>query len=105
MNKKLYAVTLRGGRSHNQFFDFKNNVEELKAKAPDFGGLSNVCLISSGADEVTLHMLCSEGLKDTGDVTVEEITKHTLADEEGHHQLYSDLINNYFLPYGKYSNI
>ena len=64
-----------------------------------------MCVVSHHLDASTIHMLFSEGIKKENDVIVEEITKETLGDISGRHQLYADLIESYFLPNGTYKNI
>ncbi|MFA0264383.1 hypothetical protein L4D17_19110 [Vibrio splendidus] len=105
MSKYIYVVCLSRGRSHPQHDVFYRNVEGLNAKSPDFGGINNMCIIAHHLDAKTIHMLCSDGIKNENDVTVEEITKETLNDENSHHRVHTDLINNYFLPYGQYPNV
>lgn len=105
MSKYVYEVSLSRGKSNPDYFPFHNNVTALNAKAPDFGGINNVCLISHHMDAKTIQMLCSDGLKKPNDVTVEEITRTTIADENSHHKVYLDTIKNCFLKYDKYPNI
>lgn len=106
MAKYLYEVCLTRGRSNPKYEKFYRNVTSLNAKAPDFGGINNVCIVSHHMDAVTVQVLCSEGLrKNRDDVTVTEITKESLASQSGHHGLYLDLIENYFLPNGDYPNV
>lgn len=57
-------------------------------------------------DLETVHLLCSEGLKKSrDDLTITEITKKTLASSTSGHRIHSDLINDYFLPYGEYPHL
>lgn len=105
MSKYLYVVRLSRGRSHPQYSVFHKNVEELNAKSPDFCGINSTCIIGHHLDVDTIHILCTNGIKNKADVTVEEITKDTLNDEQNHHRSYTDVVNNYFLPYDKYPNI
>ena len=105
MGKYIYEVCLTQGRSNSDHGHFYENVMNLNAKSPDFGGINNVCVISHHLDASTIHMLCSEGLKNENDVTVEEITKESLSDTSGHHQLYKNLVESYFLPNDTYPNI
>lgn len=103
--KRIYEVRLERGRSNPEHPTFHTNVSNLNAKAPDFGGINNICIISHHMDEKTVHMLCSSGMDDRDKVVVEEITKKTLNSKNGAHKIHTDLINNCFLPYGKYPNI
>lgn len=102
----LYEVCLTGGRSNPKHDLFYKNVSGLNAKAPDFGGINNVCIISHHMDAITVQALCSEGLRiNRSDVTVTEITKESLDSPNGHHRIFLDLIENYFLPYDYYPNV
>ena len=105
MGKFVYEVNLSGGKSNSDYFTFLENVNKLYAKAPDFGGINNLCLISHHMDEDTIKMLCSMGLKKESDVTVEEITDKSLNDENSHHKIYLETIRNCFLQYNKHQNI
>ena len=106
MAKYLYEVCLTRGRSNPEYQKFYGNVTNLNAKAPDFGGINNVCIVSHHIDAATVQVLCSDGLrKSRDDVTVTEITKESLASPSGHHRLFLDLIENYFLPYDDYPNV
>lgn len=105
MSKYIYEVCLSRGRNHPQYDVFYKNVDGLGAKSPDFSGINNMCILAHHLDLETIHMLCSDGIQKKDDVTVEEITKSTLNDEHSHHRLHTDIINNYFLPYGDYPHI
>ncbi len=105
MKKYIYEVCIERGRSHPQHSIFYNNVDALGAKAPDYGGINNMCIISHHMDADTVHLLCSEGIKNKNDVTIEEITKETLRDEFGHHRSHTKIVDKYFLPNGTYPNI
>lgn len=105
MDKKIYEVRIERGRSNPEHHIFHSNASNLNAKAPDFGGINNTCIISHHMDEKTVHMLCSSGMKDRNSVTIEEITKKTLDEKNGVHKIHIDLIRNYFLPHGNYPNI
>ncbi|WP_313327230.1 hypothetical protein [Stutzerimonas balearica] len=105
MSKRIYEVRLERGRSHPEHHKFYSNVDELKAKSSDFGGINGMCIISHHVDIKTMHVLCSSGLKDKNSVKVEEITKETLDQETGIHKMHTDLVEKYFLPHGKYPNI
>lgn len=105
MNMHLYEVCLERGRSNPEHHKFYENVLELKAKQPDFGGINNMCIISHHMDPRTIHVLCSTGMKNKSDVTVEEITKETLDPENGIHKMHTDLVEKYFLPHDSYPAI
>ncbi len=105
MSKYIYEVRLERGRSHPEYQQFYNNVDDLKAKSPDFGGINSMCIISHHVDSKTMRVLCSSGIKDKGAIEVEEITKETLDPETGIHKMHTDLVEGYFLPHGKYPNI
>lgn len=105
MAKKIYVVCLGRGRSNPEHNIFYKNVLELNAKEPDFGGINNMCIIGHHMDIKTLHMLCSTGMKNRDAVTAEEITRKTLDPESGIHKMHTDLVEDYFLPYGNYPNI
>lgn len=106
MAKYLYEVTLDGGKSNKNYFKFLENFQNLGAKPPDYGGINNLCIISHHIDSDTLLLLCTAGFKGKEDtVTVNEITAATLASAGSGHRLYSELVENYFLPYNKYPNI
>lgn len=99
MAKYVYLVTLDGGRSNDDFFQFLNNVNNLYAKAPDFGGIQNSCLISHHMDANTILRLCRSRLKNKEKVDIEEITKEKIEDENTFHGVYLDTIQNCFLRY------
>lgn len=101
----LYEVCLQQGRSHPEYNKFYENVLELKAKSPDFGGINNMCIISHHMDAITIQMLCSAKMKNKSDVTVEEITKITLDPRGGMHKMHTTLVEKYFLPYNSYPSI
>ena len=105
MDKYIYEVSLKRGKSNPDYFIFHKNVMALNAKAPDFGGINNICLISHHMDAETLHLLCSDGLENPNDITIKEITRETLLDENSFHRMYLDTIENCFLKYDKYPNI
>jgi hypothetical protein len=106
-NKYLYVVKLVEGKSHPNYWDWLTNITEMNGKAPDFGGIQSLCVLSHSQDAATVHMLSSEGFNkaNRNDVIVEEITKTTLESSESSHRLHTELIENYFLPYGYYPNI
>jgi len=106
MPKYLYEVSLKHGRDNPKYSVFLENVTALNAKGPDFGGIHNVCVISHHMDKDTVRILCEDGLgKSRTDLTVTEITKESLASKNSHHRVYTDLVENYFLPYDDYPNI
>lgn len=105
MSKYLYLVTLNRGRSNPEHSTFYENVMRLNGKSPDFGGINNACVISHHMDADTVLILCSDGIDDESQVTIEEISKSSLNDPSGHHRLFTSLVDNYFLPHGKYPNI
>lgn len=105
MSKYIYEVCLSRGRSHPEHHQFYINMNNLSAKAPDYGGINNMCILAHHSDAKTVHLLCSDSIKAKGDVTVEEITRETLDDEQSPHRVHKDIVNKYFLPYGKYPNI
>lgn len=63
MAKFLYEVCLERGRNNPGFEAFLNNAMNLNAKAPDFGGIGNVCIISHHMDIETVRVLFENGLK------------------------------------------
>lgn len=105
MSNYLYEVKILRGMRHPEFATFKENVDRFNPKIPDFGGLNNLCVISHHVDKLTVHLLCTENMKNRDDVEVNEITEESLNDEESGHKIYLDLIENYFLPYGTYPNL
>lgn len=105
MDKHLYVVILNRGRNNPDFASFHENVTNLNAKSPDFGGINNVCLLSHHMNADIVHSICSDGFKDESQLTVEEITTHSLNDNSGDHKIYSDIVQNYFLRYNKYKNL
>ena len=105
MSKHLYVVRINRGRTHPEHQVFHENVSRMNGKSGDFGGINAVCVVSHHLDSDTVHLLCTDGMQDKGDVTVEEITKATLQDNQSEHTLYASLVENYFLPHGSYPNI
>jgi serine/threonine protein phosphatase PrpC len=106
MSKYLYEVCFSGGRSNPEFQIFLRNANELKAKPPDFGGISSLCVISHHMDIDTVIHLCSDGLKKSlSDLSVTEITRKTVSSSNGRHRSLTELVNNYFLPFGDYPNL
>lgn len=100
----LYEVTLKRGKSNASFPKFFVNVSSLNAKAPDRAGIGAICILSHTQPAETVHVLCTDGFKNTSDVTVTEITRKTLK-AGGDHAAYFNLANDYFLPYGKYPHV
>lgn len=79
MAKYIYEVSLQRGRSNPEFHKFLENVMALNAKAPDYGGINNFCLIGHHMDVNTIRFLCAEGLKRSKtDLSTVEVTKTTL---------------------------
>lgn len=105
MSKYLYLVRINEGRSNPDHNKFHENVMNLNAKSPDFGGINNACVISHHMDVKTIHMLCSRGMSNKSDVEVEELTKESLNDKNSFHKLFKQLIESAFLPYGEYPNV
>lgn len=101
----LYVVRIVRGRSHSEHSIFLHNVSKINAKSGGYGGINAVCVLSHHLDQNTVHLLCSDGMKGKSDVTVEEITRESLKDQNGEHPLFLDLVERYFLPYGDYPNI
>lgn len=102
MPDHLYLVRLSCGRGNSDYQHFLENVSNLKAKAPDFGGIQGSCLLMHHVDVETIKMLCAEGLKNEDDVSVEEITDETLRKE---HVTYRELVDRYFRPYGRFEKL
>jgi hypothetical protein len=102
MSKYIYVVSLSKGRSHKEYEVFYKNVSLLNAKTPDFAGINNICVIAHHMKEDVVKMLCCDGMKNTDDVTIEEVTTETLNED---HMMYSRLIENYYLPHDNYPNI
>lgn len=104
MAKRLYEVTLSGGRTNKNFEIFFSNIARLNGKAPDYAGINNVALVSHHMDSNIVHYLCTDRFneRDLKDVIVEEITKNSLKKDHG---IYYDIIEDYFLPYDEYPNI
>lgn len=106
MAKYIYEVQLKYGSNNPSFGVFLDNVIELNAKSPDYDGIKNVCIISHHMDKETVRVLCGDGLgKNKANLTVTEITKESLELAQGHHRIYRELIESYFLAYGDYPNI
>ena len=105
LSKYLYEVRIVRGRSHSEHPIFQGNVSAMNGKSGDFGGINAVCVISHHLDADTVHMLCTDGMQEIEDVAVEEITKESLNDPNSTHSLFTSLVENYFLPHGKYPNI
>ena len=100
MARFIYLVKIDGGKSNPDFYQFLENVGELKAIAPDFGGIQNSCLIGHHLDKKTILNLCTFKIKKENKVQVEEITVETIKDDNTFHRMYMDKIMNYFLPFG-----
>lgn len=104
MNKYIYLVRISLGKCNPKHSYFLKNVGELGAIAIDYGGINNMCLLSSTQSPDTIHLLCTPKVKKS-DVTVEEITKDTLDDESHFHYILKDKIENYYLKHDTYPNI
>lgn len=105
MSSYIYLVTISMGKSNPKHSIFLENVTALNAKSVDYSGINNVCILSHSQDADTVHLLCCNRIKKKSDITVEEITKQTLNDQQSSHRVYTDLIDSYYLPYGDYPNI
>jgi len=102
----LYEVRLSRGRAHRDFATFLENANSLNAKSPDYGGISSTCLLAHHQDAETVQLLLSRGMEsNASDIHIKEITTKTLASNQSGHIVYSELIDNYFLPYNKFSNL
>lgn len=99
MAKYVYLVKLAGGKSNPDFYQFLENVNELYAKTPDYAGIQNSCLISHHMDANTILGLCQYKLINEKKVSIEEITKKTIEDDNTFHSIYLDTIENCFLNY------
>jgi hypothetical protein len=100
----LYEVILDGGKTNRNWQAFYENVSQLNAKSPDYGGINNVVLLRHHMGEETIKVLCTDKFKGKdADVEVNEITSASL--KSTRHKIYTDLVNDYFLPYGKFKNI
>lgn len=105
MGKYVYLVELERGRSNKNYQAFLNNANSLYAKAPDYVGINNLCLLVHTQDSSTVHLLMTEGFKGNGsDLKVTEITNNTLDDEQGFHRIFSDTID-YFRRYNDLTNL
>jgi hypothetical protein len=100
--KHLYEVRLERGRGNPKWMAFREAVESLGGKAPDYGGMNNTAIVSTHHDTETLKVLVTGGMRDSSDITVEEITAKTLMDQ---HTAYRDLVEKYFTPYDNYPAI
>lgn len=103
----LYEVTIDGGKNNPNFWQWYQNVSSLNAKAPDFAGIQNLCILSHSQSADTVHLLCTDGFKKKGgdSVTVTEITRQSLKSANSPHWLYQELVTSYFLPHDSYPNI
>jgi hypothetical protein len=99
-NRRLYEVRLERGRNHPEWKGFYEGVERLNGKSPDFGGINNVAIVGTHHDQMIVKSIISGEMGDNTDLSVVEITKKTL--ESPGHRVYSQLINDYFLPYNNY---
>ena len=105
MGKHVYLVELERGRRNRNYHAFLNNANSLYAKAPDYVGINNLCLLVHTQDSNTVHLLMTESFKGSGsDLKVTEITSDTLNDEHGFHRIFSDTID-YFKRYHDLTNL
>jgi hypothetical protein len=104
MADRLYVVRLRDGRTHPKSQQFRLNMENLKAKEPDYGGSGNLWLLKHHVDADTVRLLCTENFLRSReqDVEIEEVTTRSL---NGNHIVYRDMVRNYWLPHGNFENI
>jgi hypothetical protein len=106
MAKFLYEVRLQRGRDNPEYKAFLSNANNLNAKAPDYGGISSVCLVSHSMDIGTVRVLFEEGMKKSmADLSIEEITKESLVAPSSHHKIYTDMVNSLYLKYDSFPNI
>lgn len=103
MAKFIYHVYLNRGKSNPNFSQFRENVDNLNGKTPDYAGINNSCIIAHHADIDTVLGMCTEGFRGgRKDVVVTEITRESMEDIYGSHRAYTNLIEDYFLPNGSY---
>src|SRR5438309_2312606 len=102
MPDHLYEVEIKNGKNHPEWEKFFTNVSLLNAKAPDFSGINNLCVLKHHTDGQTVKIICTEGMKRYDDVSVTEITRISL---EGEHVVLKELVDNYFRPYGRFVNL
>lgn len=105
MDKYLYLVELYRGRANKNYKAFVTNASTYYGKAPDYGGINNICVLAHSQDDQTVHLLMSDGFKGDGtDLTVTEITSVTLADPTGKHRLFTDTVE-YFKKFNNLPNL
>lgn len=105
MDKYLYEVELEGGSSNRNYEHFLVNANNLYGRPTDFGGIKNLCLVAHSQDAETVQLLMSYGFKgNRTDVTVTEITRESLEDENSHHRIYTDTVE-YFQRSNTFPNI
>lgn len=104
MNKYIYLVSISQGRNNNKYKNFLRNVQEMGAISLDYSGINNMCLLSSSQSQDEIHSLCTVKVKKS-DVTVEEITKETLNNEDHVHHFLKNTINNFYIGKDTYPNI
>jgi hypothetical protein len=79
-------------------------VSRLNAKPPDYGGINNVVLLKHHMDKETVRVICREKFKGRDrEVEVNEITAASMKIPP--HQIYMDLVNDYFLKYDDFPNL
>jgi hypothetical protein len=106
MANYLYEVTISNGRSSPDFIPFFANIQALKAKPPDHGGIQSRCFLSHHMDAKTVHILCTADFKHNDDsVSVTEVTTASLRSPTGDHWIYADTIENLFLRYQRFDNV
>ncbi len=99
---RLYVVSMPGGSRNKDWIKFIENVEgDLGGKNPDYGP-SATRIVSHHTDSQTVHLLCTTGMDERSNVTIEEITRKTL---KTFHAPFKDFIEKYFLPHREYPNI
>lgn len=98
----LYEVHLEHGRDNDEWQAFFNNVTRLNGKTSGYSGIDSVCVIKHHQPAETVHLICTEGMDNPESVTVEEITANTI---RGRHRTWTELVRNYFMPYGSFPHI
>ena len=103
----LYEVKLVAGKRNVNYSNWLQNLSELNAKTTDYGGVQSLCILSHSKNAVTVHMLCTRGFKDKDkkNVTVNEITRQTLATSGMAHHTYIEFIEENFLFDNRYPSI
>ena len=99
---RLVVVSIRGGRSNNDWHAFYENVKFLNGQATDYVGINSTAVISTRHDNSTIKLMVAENMHSDKDIDCMEITRETL---KADHSPFVDLVENYFLPNGTYPNI